>query len=145
MAGPGRPKKIQYEAAEEDRVQENSSESVGGAGESSAAAVIEGVRVIPREIGRMGYTSEPPVMPTSEPVSEIKPIYNWEPISTVPHNGFPVKLTDDVSKPGVICFWRKTRAFANATHRWETTGFWVDSETSQNIKFTPLWWKDRYC
>lgn len=68
----------------------------------------------------------------------------WLPIASVPRNGLPVKLTDDPEKEGVVAFWRKSRAFANATHRWEETGFWTDSVTSQIIDFKPLWWKDRH-
>lgn len=68
----------------------------------------------------------------------------WQPISTVSRNGFPVKITDDPSKEGVIAFWRKTRAFANATHRWEETGYWTDSTKGTNINFEARWWKDRY-
>lgn len=69
--------------------------------------------------------------------------HTWEPIQTVLRNGFPVRITGDVRTSGVIAFWRKSRAFANATHRWEETGFWTDTNTGRNVDFKPLWWKDR--
>lgn len=88
---------------------------------------------IPEEI--LGFQDEP----------EANIDYKWQPIGTVPRNGIPLQLseTDDQEK-GVIAYWRKTRAFANATHRWEETGFWTNTITGQNITFIPLFWKDQY-
>lgn len=82
--------------------------------------------------------------PEEDKIVESEISHSWQPISTVLHNGLPVKLTDDPNKTGTIAFWRKTRAFANATHRWEETGFWTDGITGKTISFIPLWWKDRH-
>lgn len=85
----------------------------------------------------------PELIPETVPEPEQETDHNWNPIQSAPRNGFPVKITDDIRKIGIVAFWRKSRAFANATHRWEETGFWTDSSTGRNIDFKPLWWKDR--
>lgn len=161
MAKPGRPRKIHdAEAFEENIVHTPAGEIAQDNSEPEPQPVVEGVadevQVLEESAGGfIEHVIEIPVPHVSEDmaraaldyVTEVNtgyPIHNWEPISSVPRNGFPVKLTDDVSLSGVVAFWRKSRAFANATHRWEETGFWTNSETGKNINFTPLWWKDRY-
>lgn len=90
------------------------------------------------------FNAEPTIAQEGSLIPEGPTAHNWQPINTAQHNGLPVKLTNDPGKEGVIAFWRKSRAFANATHRWEETGFWTDSITGKNIDFVPLWWKDRH-
>lgn len=153
MAGPGRPRKIQNEASVEPAPQDLINESSESAVETPTTSSFgEEVEAIPDD----GFTfsnSMPDVSHISikeiitektETGGNIISLNGWHPIETVIHNGFPVKLTDDQNKEGVIAFWRKTRAFANATHRWQETGKWTDSTTGQNINFSPKFWKDRY-
>ncbi len=154
MAGPGRPRKIQNEATSETAIQEHESQSPEIAHEPPVATDFS------EQVKAAGWT-EGVAFETDLPdfsavdintvlgnIPEIKTEQiasnNWKPIETVSRSGFPVKLTDDIEKPGVICFWRKSRAFANATHRWEETGFWTNSETGRNIEFIPTHWKDRH-
>lgn len=160
MAGPGRPKKIQENVAPETNAVYVEQERVFFGEQSN----LQGVSVISPG---MGYTSEPdgynilpanrdiPVMeePFFESIDNLDSVleganskarHAWESIASAPRNGFPIKLTDDISNPGTVAFWRKSRAFANATHRWEETGFWTDSATGKNIDFTPTHWKDRH-
>jgi hypothetical protein len=133
------------------------------AGETFSAVIsngkVEEIAVITVVNPGMGYTSEPrhpaqSLLEESEinghggkaepDMNETAKQNGWEPIETVPHNGFPVRITDSPEKEGVIAFWRKSRAFANATHRWQETGFWTDSIAGTNINFVPKFWKDRY-
>lgn len=79
----------------------------------------------------------------SEPVSA-EPINGWMPIETASLNGMPIKLSLEPNGDGVVGFWKKTRAFANATKRYEPYGKWVDFMTGMDIGFTPKFWKDRY-
>jgi hypothetical protein len=62
-------------------------------------------------------------------------------IESAPHNGIPITVSDGKNTANVT--WRKTRAFANATHRWEETGLWSDELSGQKITFVPLFWKHR--
>lgn len=71
--------------------------------------------------------------------------YVYESIATAPRNGslIVVSETGDSKDKGSIVLWRKTRAFANATHRWENTGFFVNNITNLAISFTPKYWRPR--
>lgn len=139
MAGPGRPRKNQ-------EIYNHQSENT----ESHPDSLQEEIIATPDEETQ---ASEPEdASPVDEKISLVseeiekgkqESLNNWDPISTAPRNGFPIRVTDDFENPGVIAFWRKSRAFANATHRWEECGFWTDSSTGRNINFTALWWKDR--
>lgn len=134
MAKAGRPKK--NENINENNIQEFSNKIPDNEGESSPLVV--------DEISDNSELTES-LAPNFYNVSESpKAAHTWEPISSVPRNGTLVKLTRDPSEPGVLCYWRKSRAFANATHRWEETGFWTEVQTGKNIAFTPLWWKHRH-
>lgn len=61
-----------------------------------------------------------------------------------PRNGTPVRVSESTQGSGVTAFWKKTRAFANPTKKWETTGIWCDYLTGVKVPFTPKYWKDRY-
>jgi len=60
-----------------------------------------------------------------------------------PRNGMPVKLSEIPEGDGVVGYWKKTRKFANATHRWQESGKWIDWFTGMDINFTPKYWKER--
>lgn len=139
MAGPGRPKKIHDN-------QESNEFTRGVTLETPVPDFSKVEEVSEYAVGIDPAYEEPTA--ALYPITEIGPqevntLHNWLPIDTAPRNGFPIKLSDDVSNPGITGFWRKSRAFANPTHRWETTGFWTDSATGRNVEFTPIWWKDR--
>ena len=61
-----------------------------------------------------------------------------------PLNGMPVKVTTDPQTTGITAFWKKTRAFANPTKKWELTGKWCDYLTGVPINFEPKYWRERY-
>ena len=61
-----------------------------------------------------------------------------------PRNGMPLRLSLDVDSEGTLAFWKKTRAFANSTKKWETTGSWCNFLTGLPVDFTPKYWKSRY-
>jgi hypothetical protein len=65
-------------------------------------------------------------------------------IELPPRNGMPVKLSQDGTDDGVIAFWKRTRAFANATKRWVETGAWYDFQTGARVAFEPRYWKERF-
>lgn len=72
------------------------------------------------------------------------PINGWHPIHTAPRNGMPVKLVEKPEGDSVLCVWKKTRAFANPTKRWEITGKWVNFISGLDISFIPKYWQERF-
>lgn len=125
----------------------------------SAEPIVEAVTVIsPGD----GYTSEPLYQPfprnIESPIEE--KIHNlvehrntlngWHPLDTEivlelpPRNGNPVRLSETPDSEGVIAFWKRERAFANATKRWQEHGVWRDFYTGMKIDFEPKYWKDRF-
>lgn len=61
-----------------------------------------------------------------------------------PRNGMGVKLSETPEGDGVLALWKKTRKFANPTHRWEESGKWVDFHSGMDISFQPKYWKERF-
>ena len=76
-------------------------------------------------------------------VEEKRNRYNYQDIDTVPRSGAMVILSETGEDAGEAAFWKKTRAFANATHKWEETGFFVSNITSLPIVFKPKFWRMR--
>lgn len=82
---------------------------------------------------------------------EISQLNGWHPITELdtvvtlpPRNGNPVCLTQSLDSKGVIAFWKRERAFANATKRWQEHGVWRDFNTGMKIDFEPKYWKERF-
>lgn len=69
--------------------------------------------------------------------------FNYEPISSAPRNGTIIFISETGKDKGEAAFWKKTRAFANATHRWEETGFFVHNITNLPVSFKPAFWRMR--
>lgn len=65
-------------------------------------------------------------------------------IKLPPRNGLAVKVSETPSGAGVVVYWRRLRAFANATKRWQENGCWCSFHTGQKIDFEPKYWKDRF-
>lgn len=65
------------------------------------------------------------------------------PSSLPPRNGMPIRVSDSVNDSGVVVFWKKTRAFANPTKKWEITGKWCNFLTGVPISFEPRYWRER--
>lgn len=74
----------------------------------------------------------------------------WHPIDTKivlempPRNGMGVKLAENSNDKGILALWKKTRKFANATHRWQESGKWIDFHSGMDINFIPKYWKERF-
>ena len=74
----------------------------------------------------------------------------WHPIDTEivlempPRNGMPVRLSGSADGEIFLCIWKKTRKFANTTHRWQEGGKWVHFESGMDINFQPKYWKERF-
>lgn len=66
----------------------------------------------------------------------------WFPIESALHNGLPIYVSDDGVRQ-VLVFWKRTRAFANATHKWEERGKWCESVTGFDLPFEPKFWRPR--
>lgn len=66
------------------------------------------------------------------------------PINTALRNGLPLYVFENATSEGKLAFWKRTRAYANATHRWEETGKWIDFVTGGDISFVPRLWKPRF-
>ena len=66
------------------------------------------------------------------------------PAEKPPLNGMPVRLSENTNDDGVVGFWKKTRAFANTTRKWESSGMWCNFNTGLPLTFEPKYWKDRY-
>lgn len=61
-----------------------------------------------------------------------------------PRNGMPVRLSETTDGEGILVFWKKTRKYANTTHRWEHSGKWCDFQTGLDINFIPKYWRERF-
>jgi hypothetical protein len=102
-------------------------------------------------------TAEPLEAPQTSPAEqkiealvEAANLNGWHNIETEvvlelpPKNGTAVYVSDKPSGQGTLVVWKKTRAFANATRRWEATGVWIDFVSGIPIAFKPKYWKERY-
>ena len=69
-------------------------------------------------------------------------IADWQPINTAPRNGKQIVVSDGTKDNESLAYWRRTRAFANATHRWEETGFFHNPITNSKIDFDVLYWRE---
>lgn len=67
--------------------------------------------------------------------------YGYESIKTAPRNGSLIVVSETGIDKGEIAFWKKTRAFVNATHRWEETGFFASNMSNLRLSFTPKFWR----
>lgn len=89
------------------------------------------------------------ISPLESPVETIS-LNGWKPmetevvLNTPPRNGIPIKVAETVQDSGIIVFWKRLRAFANATKRWQETGAWIDFHTGMKISFEPKYWKARF-
>lgn len=68
----------------------------------------------------------------------------WYPIDSASRNGTPIYLSEDGSDNGILGYWKKIRAFANATKKWEETGKFYDFMTGFPLNFTPKYWRSRF-
>jgi hypothetical protein len=88
--------------------------------------------------------------PIEEKIHELVDINGWHPLHTQivllmpPRNGMPVRLSETTDGEGVFGIWKKTRKFANSTHRWEESGKWVDFQSGMDISFVPKYWRERF-
>ena len=93
---------------------------------------------------------ESPAEQKIEELVEAANLNGWHNIETEvvlelpPKNGTAVYVSDKPSGQGTLVVWKKTRAFANATRRWEATGVWIDFVSGIPIAFKPKYWKERY-
>lgn len=91
------------------------------------------------------YIAEPQKVEVS-PVAQ----HGWKSINTEvvlelpPRNGIPVYLSETPEGDGVLVFWKRVRAFANSTKRWQETGIWVDHNTGAKVSFEPKYWRERF-
>lgn len=69
--------------------------------------------------------------------------YDYHDIHSAPRNGALIAVSATGADEGVDVFWKRTRAFANATHRWEETGFFVNIITNLRVDFEPRYWRTR--
>lgn len=69
--------------------------------------------------------------------------YDYHDIHSAPRNGTLIIVSGTGADEGVGVFWKRTRAFANATHRWEETGFFVNIITNMRVDFEPRYWRNR--
>lgn len=69
--------------------------------------------------------------------------FEWNPMDTAKRSGLPVFLSKDGKDFGTLAFWKRTRAFANPTKKWEITGKWMNFMTAQEIDFSPKYWRER--
>lgn len=60
-----------------------------------------------------------------------------------PRNGTSVRVSYTPNGIGIIAYWKKTRAFANPTRKWETTGVWCNFMTGTPLSSPPNYWKSR--
>ncbi len=93
---------------------------------------------------------ESPVEQKIHDLVDTASLNGWHPIepdvdiALPPRNGMAVRLSKTTEGEFVIAFWKRFRAFANATKRWNETGCWYDFHTGQKISFDPKYWKERF-
>ena len=82
---------------------------------------------------------QPETRTTQEEVNR----YGYQSINSAPRNGTLIFVSETGADRGEIVFWKRTRAFANATHKWEETGFFVNSLTNLPLAYRPQFWRTR--
>lgn len=93
---------------------------------------------------------ESPVEEKIHELMDAASLNGWESIDTKivikmpPRNGMPIRLSENPDEHGVLAMWKKTRKFANTTHRWMESGKWVDFQSGMDISFIPKYWKERF-
>lgn len=165
----GRPRKEIYEASE-DTTHESQNYAVENSNESGLSLVTES-RSDPNDISlnKSDFPESEPsaaepvqdapsivdvpmdiislagdMLPSPSPKASIPEIpHGWQDISSAPRNGVPVEVMDEFHTNIANVFWKKTRAFANPTHRWVETGFWCGELSGQKLNFIPVYWKYR--
>lgn len=93
--------------------------------------------------------AESPVEQKIHQLVDTASLNGWQPIEsdsniTPPRNGMAVRLSETPAGDGVVAFWKRERAFANATKRWQEHGVWRDFHTGAKVDFEPKYWKERY-
>jgi hypothetical protein len=118
---------------------QNSNPSLASLRQAAMAPAIPPVQRIVEE------PTIPEVIQEVEPVTETEPKnrYDYHDINSAPRNGTLIVVSETGMDKGEIVFWKRTRAFANATHRWEETGFFVSNITNLPILFKPKYWRNR--
>ena len=127
-----------------DVLPESIEEITGGSGDSSEPEFKPGDTVV------LDIPEESPAEQKIEELVEAANLNGWHNIETEvvlelpPKNGTAVYVSDKPSGQGTLVVWKKTRACANATRRWEATGVWIDFVSGIPIAFKPKYWKERY-
>lgn len=106
----------------------------------------------PEEVETSEKVSEEPEVPeekpkpVAEPPSEVlsEAVGGWMPIASALRNGLPIRIAENPEGEGTLVFWKRTRAFANPTHRWQEIGKWTDFITGGDVAFIPQYWKPRF-
>jgi hypothetical protein len=93
------------------------------------------------EKAEIPITVKEELAPSTETVEPEKNRYDYHEINSAPRNGTLIIVSENGTDKGEIAFWKKTRAFANATHRWEETGFFVSNITNLPLSFKPKFWR----
>lgn len=100
--------------------------------------------------GNLSQNQESPIEEKIHELVENSLLNGWniiEPdvvLNSPPRNGIPIRLSEEYNGEGVLAFWKKERAFANSTKRWEEHGVWRDFYTGMVISFKPKYWKERF-
>jgi len=171
MAGPGRPKK--HPAADLHFQPASTEEPMVAVEENPTTAPSAEIQENPEvstnsmHYGDVQSDAQSVDMTTISPIEEkiqqlieeSRPVENvidhidengWHIVDTEiviqipPRNGTPIRVSETVTGEGILAFWRRTRAFANATRRWSDSGKWVDFSTGLDLKFVPKYWKPRH-
>lgn len=93
------------------------------------------------------FPVEEPVEVVSAPIREhVEPISlnGWREIDTATLSGMPYFISEKPDGEGVLAYYRRTRAFANAAKRWKEVGKFVDFTTGADIKFEPVYCRNRF-
>jgi hypothetical protein len=152
MAGPGRPKKYPDEPKQGEQIEpvalpEN---PISGAENADMEIITENFP----DSAPTNATSIENVPPIEQKIQSLtektgESFDGWHEIGELsytnpPRNGMPVYVCDAAKEKRTLVYWKKTRAFANATRTWELTGKWIDNMSGLAIDFTPKYWKERY-
>lgn len=86
----------------------------------------------------------PPSITVEEPKKLVVDMSRWREIDSSARSGLPYFVSDTAIGDGILAFYRRTRAFANAAKRWKNTGKFVDFTTGVDLIFQPLYFRNRF-
>lgn len=129
----GRPRKNQDDSSDLLGLEETISHGGVGDGSTFSADIVNGFAE--------NIVIKPP---QSSPEKLVIDMSRWREIDSSARSGLPYFVSNTGIGDGILAFYRRTRAFANASKRWQHTGKFVDFITGADLVFQPLYFRNRF-